>query len=390
MNIALVNPEYNTKSGIGHGGIATYTYNIANALSKKGHSIFLFLREGIIPDYLNKEIKVIEYHRSPLPIVKRLLFRILRIDSWEEEYSYGLYNAINALNTDIKLDIVDIPEYNGLAAAFGTNHPFNLVINFRTPRIIVNQYNGVKINAIDRKIYKLEARAVRSANYYRTSSNALRDRISQIYKIDKDQITVIRNPMSIKSPNKNDSQKIKILFVGRLEYRKGLDLLSKSISDILKLSNKVELHFAGEISSEIKKSLLEKASIQGKERVIFYGALNKNDLQEVYNKCNIFIFPSLFDNSPNALLEAMSSNLAILASDAPGVNEIIRDNVNGLLFKTDDKESFLSNLNKLIKDEDLRLTLAQKAIDSIKENYAPEKIADETLRFYDMILQENK
>ncbi len=389
MNIALVNPEYNTKSGIGHGGIATYTYNIANALSNKGHSVFLFIREGIVPDHLHDKIKVINFDRGPLPIVKRIICRILRIDSWEEEFSYGLYKSIKSLNDNTKLDIIDIPEYNGLAAAFGKRHSFNLIINFRTPRIVVNQYNGEKENSIDTKIYKLEKRSINAARFYRTSSDALKEIVAKIYNIESKKIAVIRNPMPLNRISKKESETIKILFVGRLEYRKGLNLIKQSISDILKLSDKTEIHFAGENSSDITNSLLEEIPESNRARIIFYGPLNQTDLQKTYKECDIFIFPSLFDNSPNALLEAMASNLAILASDAPGVNEIINNNNNGLLFEIDNKKSFLESLDKLIKDKILREKLAHKAIEDIKEKYAPEEIAEKTLEFYNMILQEN-
>lgn len=388
MNIALVNPEYNTQSGIGHGGIATYTYNIANALSNKGHSIFLFLREGITPDPLNNNIKVIEYNRAPLPLFRRLIRKLCFIDNWEEEFSYGLYERVLSVHKSEHLDIVDIPEYNGLAAAFNRKTPFSLVINFRTPRIIVNQFSGTKITSADKRIYNLEKRSIKVTKNYRTSSQALKERICKLYNISADKVVVVRNPMQPQPPFlKQNSNKIKILFVGRLEQRKGLELIKKSIPDIFNISDKIELHIAGETTNEIKNCLRLNAGSKNNKRLIFHGAIDHSSLQDIYNSSDIFIFPSVFDNSPNALLEAMASSLPIVASDAPGVNEIIKDNENGLLFETENKDSFLNKLKILIENDGLKARLSKNALSDIHEIFAPDKIATETLKFYTTLLQ---
>lgn len=390
MNIALVNPEYSTESGIDHGGIATYTYNIANALSEKGHNLFLFLREGIVPDKLNKNITVIEYKRSPLPFIKRIFTRIFKIDTWEEEFSYGLFKKVKSLHKKVTIDIVDIPEYNGLAAAFNGKKNFSLVLNFRTPRIIVDQYNNGPITSRDRRIYKLEEKSIKATKFYRTSSNALRERISKLYKIPLNKISVVRNPVMInKNIPQNKNTIIKILFVGRLEPRKGSDLIIKSLSDILNISDNLEIHFAGEIKDDIKHKLLINVSKNQETHVVFHGPLSRENLKKLYSSCNIFIFPSVFDNSPNALLEAMASALPIVACDAPGVNEIIKNNENGLLFKLDDKESFINEINELVNNVELRERLSLKGKEDVKKEFSPGKIANDTIEFYNLILNRN-
>lgn len=390
MNIALVNPEYNTQSGIDHGGIATYTYNISNALAKKGHNLFLFLREGIVPEKLDKNITIISYNRSSLPLTKKIIYRLFNIDSWEEEFSYGLYKRVKSLHKEVSLDIIDIPEYNGLAAAFRGDKDLSIVLNFRTPRIIVDQYNNSPISAIDKHIYKLEERSVKVTKHYRTSSNALKDRISQLYKIPLNEISVIRNPVMLNNnTSENDNRSIKILFVGRLEPRKGSDLIIKSLSDILNISDNTEMHFAGEIKDDIKHKLLINVGKTQEARVKFHGPLGRENLQILYKGCDIFIFPSVFDNSPNALLEAMASSLPIIACDAPGVNEIIKDNENGLLFYQDHKDEFINKIKDLINNPDLRKRLSLNSYESAKVNFSPEKIAKETLNFYNSVLERN-
>lgn len=382
MNIALVNPEYPTRSGFGHGGIATYTYNIANALSMRGHSVFLFIREGVIPDTLNRAVKIITFTRAPLPFLKRITSRLLNINRWDEEYSYGLYKSVLSVYDKVSIDIIDIPEYNGLAAAFKKHFPIPIVLNFRTPRIIVDHYNNRKIKSIDKRVYKLEQQAIKSTKNYRTSSNALKNEIIKLYKLPKDQLKVIRNPMvPIKCSKQKDSHKIKVLFVGRLENRKGLNLLINSYKDLLNLSDNIELHIVGQIDEDVKHFFKN-------TKVFFHGEVNHQQLKNYYCSSNIFIFPSIFDNSPNTLLEAMAASLPIIASNAPGVNEIIKDNHNGLLFKTDSKDEFIEKINLLINNNELCTRLSHQALEDIKDIFSPEKICNETIDFYRHVIQQ--
>lgn len=376
MNIALINPEYNTPSGVGHGGIATYTYNIANALSEKGHSVFLFMRNDSTPDYLHDSIKVIKFERAPLPFIKKLTSRIFNIDRWDEEFSYGLYKKVLEVHDSENFDIVDIPEYNGLAAAFNKNDPFTLILNFRTPRILVDRYNNFSAKSIDKRVYHLEKRAIKNTDNYRTSSEALKKEIISLYNISASQIRVIRNPMTIcECSSLKDTDKIKLLFVGRLETRKGLKLIKDSYNDILDISEKVEIHFIGEYNNDIKGDFNNK-------RIFLHGELNHNDLQKHYCSSDIFLFPSIFDNSPNALLEAMSAPLPVVASNAPGVNEIIKDKENGLLFEINNKDSFIEKIKTLIDNKELRVTIATNALKDIKDRFSPERISVETIEYY--------
>lgn len=378
MNIALINPEYNTHSGVGHGGIATYTYNIANALSKKGHSVFLFIRNDSTPDYLHDSIKVIKFERASLPFIKKIVSRLFNIDRWDEEYSYGLYKKVSEVHDSVNFDIVDIPEYNGLAAAFNTNDSFTLILNFRTPRILVDKYNNISAKSIDKRVYQLEKRAIKNTDNYRTSSEALKNEIINLYNIPVSKIRVIRNPMNIcdcPSINSKDPNKIKLLFTGRLETRKGLQLIKDSYIDVLNISENIEFHFVGEYNNDIKEELNNK-------RIFLHGELNHNDLIKHYCSSDIFIFPSIFDNSPNSLLEAMSASLPVVASNAPGVNEIIKDNENGLLFETNNKDAFIEKIKTLINNKELREKLAAKALADIKERFSPERICIETIEYY--------
>ena len=72
-----------------------------------------------------------------------------------------------------------------------------------------------------------------------------------------------------------------------------------------------------------------------RKRVWFLGPLPIKKLSALYCRSSCFLFPSLFENAPYGLFEAISARLPVIASDSGGVREIIRHKDTGLLFSPD-------------------------------------------------------
>ena len=119
MNIALINPEYPSPAGQGHGGIATYVYTMANALCDTGQKVHVLVRKGTVTDNLNDSIKLHTFHNTP--VAEPFSFLSRRFNSkiyWEKGCSRAAHDCILQLHNTSPLDIVEIPEYNGIASQF--------------------------------------------------------------------------------------------------------------------------------------------------------------------------------------------------------------------------------------------------------------------------------
>jgi glycosyltransferase involved in cell wall biosynthesis len=143
--------------------------------------------------------------------------------------------------------------------------------------------------------------------------------------------------------------KIKILYLGRYERRKGIEELNKAILLYLQTNGekKLEFNFVGPIPEE-KKLLAEK--------VIYHGEIrDKIDLQNAIQLCDILICPSWSEGMPNVILEGMARGLAIIATDV-GATRILVDENNGWLLPEPNvellKDIFLeiNNLNSNMLD----------------------------------------
>ncbi len=188
-------------------------------------------------------------------------------------------------------------------------------------------------------------------------------------------IKVINNPVNIieriDTPILN-----RIVTVGRLEKVKGHEYLIKAFA---KIDNKTwELSIVGDGG---ERSNLENLSreLNVENRVIFYGHLL--DFRKQLSESQIFVLPSLKEGFPNALIEAMSVPLACISTDFfQGQNEIIEQNINGIIVPPANADKMAEALNDLITNVEKRKFLANNS-EKVKENLKFEKIAQSYLYF---------
>lgn len=128
-----------------------------------------------------------------------------------------------------------------------------------------------------------------------------------------------------------------ILFAARLTEQKGATFLLKALAEMKAREPGI---FAGVRCSivgdgPLRQSLEKEARELGiAERVEFRGWIERSVLSREYRRHSIFVLPTFEEGMPNALLEAMASGLAIVATDVPGNNELIRNGESGILIKS--------------------------------------------------------
>jgi glycogen synthase len=392
MNIAFVNPEYPSRSSQDHGGIATYIYSMANALAKAGHTVHILAKSNTIPDILSPGVKFHTFDHTPVPHMASWFDRLAGNDSmWERGHSLAARNLAIEIHRTAPIDIVEIAEYNGLAYEFNPPLPFPVVVHFHTPTEIIDLYNRKKITRRQRRWYNYESHALKRAHGFRCPSNSLKKEVCGRYGIPDNQVRVISHPLdtaafdSIKL-NEDKKSKIDILFTGRLEHRKGGEILQRDIHRILSLDPRINLTFAGELDmgeagsyrNPIERSLTE----EQRHRIWLLGPVKRCDLPVLYRHSDMFLIPSLFENAPYSLLEAMAAHLPVIGTATSGITELIRHQDNGLLFDIVDPNSLVSCITSLITSPQLATEYARKAYDDVKRCCDPGVVAQSTVSFY--------
>ena len=401
MNIALVNSEYPSLSGSDHGGITTYTLTLAYLLSQHGHNVHVLNRSGFHSSMLPQAVT---FHSFNYIKNKNVAYRILQRFfpdpfGWEKGQARAVIQLITSLTREQKFDIVEFPEYGGLASFYPTSLGIPCVITFHTPSILVDKVNNIQPSEQRRHLYHLEAQAIARAVAYKCPSNALKKYVCNHYQLPSDVVSTVDNPFdsmqfnSIYRPPVNPSR-FDILFSGRLEFRKGAEIILHTIKDILSISNAITLTIAGE--TEIPNAQNYRQAIERiltpaeRNRVFFPGPLSRNRLLPLYCNSSLFLFPSLFENSPYALLEAMAAGLPVVASAGSGIEEIITQNENGLLFSLENRSELVTAIKKCYNDAELTQRLKQNALKTIEQKYNPDKSVREHCDFYQSVIDHNR
>jgi Glycosyltransferase len=392
MNIAFVNPEYPSPSGNDQGGIATYTYSMANACARQGHRVHILVKEGTIPKQISPDVVVDVFDHIPLPGPLRWFSRFFNGETvWERGYSRGLRQKLLDLHKKEPLDIVEVPEYNGLAYELATPLPFPVIIHFHTPTVLVDFYNAQKITRRHKQWYLFEAKALDNAAAFRCPSSALKTEMCRRNSIAEDRVTLIRHPFDTKPFDAIKKRGycqdvIDVLFVGRLERRKGAEILRRQLHSILSLDPRIRFTLAGESTigdmgiyrNAIERSLAE----QDRKRVFFLGPTNRERLTALYCLSDIFCIPSLFENAPYSLLEAMAARLPIVGSRSGGIPELIHHGENGLLFDPENAGELVNCIRQLIVNKEQAIEFSQKAYATVKNYCNPDTIAQTVVDYY--------
>jgi phosphatidylinositol alpha-mannosyltransferase len=161
----------------------------------------------------------------------------------------------------------------------------------------------------------------------------------------------IRVNNEVKPRNIDGQKKIKLLYVGRIEHRKGLDYLLKAFQQVLKTDLDVELHIVGSGDLELFKREQGIDDINS-SKIIYHGRLSDDELSEVRKKTDIYISPAIMGESFGiVLLESMAVGVPVIAFDNPGYRTVLKNELGWGLCKNKDHELLAVKIIELINDK---------------------------------------
>jgi len=186
-----------------------------------------------------------------------------------------------------------------------------------------------------------------------------------------------------KEPRKDEA--IKLLTVGYLTSRKGIEYLFYALREIVNVYNKIRLMIIGE--GPAKARLMELTKKLNLEKFVeFKGRVDRNSLPKYYQECDIYVYPSLFETFPYAIREAMSCGRPVIATKVGIIDEYFKDGINGFLVsKANPKELYKAIIN-LMTDYELRYKIGLTNRKEMEEKFAVEKIQRKWIQLYNEVL----
>lgn len=186
--------------------------------------------------------------------------------------------------------------------------------------------------------------------------------------------TVIPTGIDPSPYGRKDHDGVVVTYVGRLESVKGVDDFLAAVDPLVDEFPALKVQVAGWYPEG--HPLVEKYQ----RRIAFLG--RQDDVPDVLGRTDIFVLPSHSEGLSNALMEAMSSSCACIASDVGGNRYLIENGLSGLLFPAGDREALRSHIRRLIQDGAKRATLGHNARIRIDTVFSWEKVGKQYDSFF--------
>lgn len=368
----------------GAGGVETATENILEGFSNiSGLKIIVlsFRSEqfnNVITNY-SENITIIQKS----PITKFTLFNIL----------YYQRKVIKEIINEYSPDIIHF---------HGTGPNILSISNLPKDRIIITQHgiNRIELkyqNTFRNKI-KFLLKSVIENIYFQKFSNCIfisKDNLSfakHYYKKPFSNYAVIPNSVNteffnILPKNKTNNN---LLFVGYISRLKNILILIKTINELKKINKIYKLTIVGEIKDkkyyeECRRYINDNAL---NNIISFKGYLDQSKLLILYDAIDIFVLPSLQENSPISLLEAMAAGRVSIASNIGGIPEIINNGITGYIFEKNNYKELYNILSLLYNNSPLLNSIGENAKNNIIKKHAPQYIGELMYKYYNSIIND--
>jgi glycosyltransferase involved in cell wall biosynthesis len=171
-------------------------------------------------------------------------------------------------------------------------------------------------------------------------------------------------------------------FAGELREKKGLRSLLSAYAQVNK-KKPATLLIVGDIRAGADKQIFEELKLSHPEaQIVVTGFVSHTDLPAYYSLMDIFVQPSLRDGLPNALLEAMACEKAVIGASVGGILDAVTDCENGRLVSTNNANELASTINEVLSDESLRMKLGSAARQTIMNKFTLQAELDGNLALY--------
>jgi glycosyltransferase involved in cell wall biosynthesis len=178
----------------------------------------------------------------------------------------------------------------------------------------------------------------------------------------------------------SQSHKI-ILFVGRLESRKGVDLLLEAAARVLPKHPDAVLVLAGQDVEGLERFADENFSTEIRQRVYFLGSVDNNTRDKLLHAAYCLVFPSRYESFGFVPVEAFVHGCPVVAMRAGAIPEVVSHEHAGLLFDDGDSEGLAACLDRLLSDPALRARLVEGTRER-RRMFSARRMAIDAVRAY--------
>jgi D-inositol-3-phosphate glycosyltransferase len=184
-----------------------------------------------------------------------------------------------------------------------------------------------------------------------------------------------------------------LLFVGRIEPLKGIDMLIKALALMRQRDVFVCLSVIGGEEANGQetgnaemtrlKVMCEEAGVS--DLITFLGKRGQDTLPYYYSAADAVVMPSFYESFGMVALEAMACGTPVVASQVGGLAFLVQDGITGFTVPVDDPEALAERLTELVQDHGLRHTMSTQAV-ALAHQFSWERIAERVIALYENVI----
>jgi glycosyltransferase involved in cell wall biosynthesis len=182
----------------------------------------------------------------------------------------------------------------------------------------------------------------------------------------------------------------RVLFAGWLNPRKNLLTALQAVKRLVDRGVPVDLHAAGApVDAAYTDRVREYIRANGLERhARLLGRIGRDDMRREMSEACALVLPSLQENAPMVIAEALATGLPVVAADACGIPDMVEECETGYLIDPMDAGMIAERLARIFEDEPARAAMSALARRRARERWHPASVADKTVRVYRRLLAE--
>ena len=393
--VVIVSSDYPPNHG---GGIATFHKDLAEALAAEGNFVHV-ITQGIDNNRVDFEngvfihrVIIREIERSPAAIERNIPQHI-----WN--WSATALEETLRIASHRPIDVVEAPIWDCEGAAFLVGGYWPLVTSLHTTLHFYmeshpeHKSDHAWMSSFGQPMLALETELMTSSNAVRANSRAIIQGIESGYGFvfDRNRTLVIPHGLAERLAQKHpaENDRLEILFVGRLEPRKGIDVLLAAIPRVYEQAPYVRFRIVGDdtlLGSDGRtfkaKFLLDYANENWLGSVKFEGRVDDDTLQDAYARCNIFVAPSRFESFGLVFLEAMREGKPVIGCTAGGMPEVVSGEINGLLVEPGNAGALTEAILRLVQDAPLRAKMGEAGREVFQQKFTSARMAKQSMELY--------
>lgn len=356
MNIAFISTEYITEADF-DGGLANYLYRAARFLSETGNHVEIFTLSENSGEICHDGIRIHRVNnRSALfTVLNRITRYRFRRAIGFLSLSYCLNRRLNMRMREHEFDIIQASSCFacGLFSTFGRRIPVvNRISSFEP---LFRMYYRRPLTLDQRLCERLELWAIKRSDAAYAPSRFLADLLRTQEGVAVD---VLRPPFALHPGpedetvyNRHLAGKPYFLFFGTVGFLKGCETIADALPSLLEKYPDMHFVFAGKVLDgpdglNMQQYVSRRAGPHS-ARVIFTGSLRHHLLYPLIRNARAVVLPSLVDNFPNTMMEAMAFSKVVIGAHGTSFEEFIEPGVTGFLVPKDDPDKLAQVMEKV-------------------------------------------